>query len=455
MVENFEGINTKVRGLNNMLKVTNAEMKFLEKSSGAVANNMATSGKMSGAFSGMLIPQQSIDNINKQFDDLGADAAKLLEDSLAVDFDFSALGEQFADLTLGDITPEKMAELQAAADGLNIDLNQELIALMDMMTGQTDLIPMDDMLTYTFETDAELEKFQRMIGLEGEFQSENLDGYLTYNFPVDESLQSFYDLIEGKTVTEGLDGYLDISGFETPDELKRFEDLLLMTGDFEAADFKMGEQNNLLVNAERGTELNEFMHLMNGRSEYILLYKTTKHQIDLIETELEKAENLKELRDMLKGEGDYEGIPGWISDLNDTKMNVNHTFDMANAGAGGGGESGLGEMFWGAFSALLKFGKTVGGVAGEGLQVNPAHDGGIFSGPKSGFPATLHGTEAVVPLPDGKSIPVSMAGGSGMVFNNTFNLGGGSSRESAREISRIIQDELRRNLGGASMRGRL
>lgn len=32
--------------------------------------------------------------------------------------------------------------------------------------------------------------------------------------------------------------------------------------------------------------------------------------------------------------------------------------------------------------------------------------GGIASGPRSGYSATLHGTEAVVPLPDGKSIPV-------------------------------------------------
>lgn len=32
--------------------------------------------------------------------------------------------------------------------------------------------------------------------------------------------------------------------------------------------------------------------------------------------------------------------------------------------------------------------------------------GGIARGPRSGFPALLHGTEAVVPLPDGKSIPV-------------------------------------------------
>jgi len=35
-------------------------------------------------------------------------------------------------------------------------------------------------------------------------------------------------------------------------------------------------------------------------------------------------------------------------------------------------------------------------------------DGGIASGPKSGYNAMLHGTEAVVPLPDGKTIPVTM-----------------------------------------------
>ena len=36
--------------------------------------------------------------------------------------------------------------------------------------------------------------------------------------------------------------------------------------------------------------------------------------------------------------------------------------------------------------------------------------GGILSGPKSGYQATLHGTEAVVPLPDGKTIPVQIQG---------------------------------------------
>jgi hypothetical protein len=39
-----------------------------------------------------------------------------------------------------------------------------------------------------------------------------------------------------------------------------------------------------------------------------------------------------------------------------------------------------------------------------------AAKGGVLSGPSSGFDALLHGTEAVVPLPDGKTIPIKLTG---------------------------------------------
>ena len=42
-----------------------------------------------------------------------------------------------------------------------------------------------------------------------------------------------------------------------------------------------------------------------------------------------------------------------------------------------------------------------------------AATGGVLSGPKGGYNAMPHGTEAVVPLPDGKTIPVQMSGGGG------------------------------------------
>jgi len=53
-----------------------------------------------------------------------------------------------------------------------------------------------------------------------------------------------------------------------------------------------------------------------------------------------------------------------------------------------------------------------------GIMKSPGYrsfsGGGVASGPDSGYAATLHGTEAVVPLPNGNSIPVEMSGGSGV-----------------------------------------
>ena len=444
MPEDFAKLSGHAKDLNNQLRMTNTQMNNLENRSGAIAENLAASGRMSGAFSGMLIPQGTIDDINGQFDELSADAAKLLKESLETEVDFSALGEEFANLTLGDIDAQMLENMQKAADALDVDLNAELIALMDMMTGKSDLIPMDNLLTYTFETDDELARFQRMIGLEGEFVGKDIaTGYLTYEFPVDESLQSFYDLIEGKTVTPGLDGYLEIAGFDTPAELERFQDFLMMTGDFEDSDFDIKEGTILSINAERGTELNEFMHLMNGRSEYINLYDTTKREINDIETALKNAENLQGLQDLLSGD-----LTAMQTKIGDLQIDVNHVVDMANLAAE---EKGFWAGLWGALSGIIST------TFSPPPEMPSAHSGGVLSGPQSGFPATLHGTEAVVPLPDGKSIPVSMkgGGGAGIVFNNTFHVGHGSARHNAREISRIIQDEMKRNLGGATMRGRL
>ena len=48
-------------------------------------------------------------------------------------------------------------------------------------------------------------------------------------------------------------------------------------------------------------------------------------------------------------------------------------------------------------------------AAQEIYGFNPAFAlGGIAEGPLSGFSATLHGTEAVIPLPDGKTVPVNL-----------------------------------------------
>jgi hypothetical protein len=47
-------------------------------------------------------------------------------------------------------------------------------------------------------------------------------------------------------------------------------------------------------------------------------------------------------------------------------------------------------------------------------------NGNVLEGPKSGYPAMLHGTEAVVPLPDGRTIPVEIKN-AGQVDNTAMN----------------------------------
>jgi hypothetical protein len=58
-----------------------------------------------------------------------------------------------------------------------------------------------------------------------------------------------------------------------------------------------------------------------------------------------------------------------------------------------------------AFLAAIS--KQEGLRTGEVLQ---AEKGNVFTGPRNGYRAMLHGTEAVVPLPDGRTIPVTIAG---------------------------------------------
>lgn len=95
-------------------------------------------------------------------------------------------------------------------------------------------------------------------------------------------------------------------------------------------------------------------------------------------------------------------------------------------------------MFGGAdggFMGLGKFmdlGDRYGGVRNpDGRKQQGYATGGVARGSTSGYPAILHGTEAVVPLPNGRSIPVEMKD-SGATNNNivvNVSTDGQTSRE--------------------------
>jgi hypothetical protein len=80
-------------------------------------------------------------------------------------------------------------------------------------------------------------------------------------------------------------------------------------------------------------------------------------------------------------------------------------------------ESTLGGTGFGSFLGIKAPGGRNGGIFSNGAKVSGYATGGVAKGSTSGYPAVLHGTEAVVPLPNGKSIPVDMKD-SGATNNN-------------------------------------
>jgi hypothetical protein len=85
-----------------------------------------------------------------------------------------------------------------------------------------------------------------------------------------------------------------------------------------------------------------------------------------------------------------------------------------------------------------------GGVA---EKVRGYAGGGIAKGRQAGYPAILHGTEAVVPLPNGKEIPVEMRKGSGQTNNVTVNVNVDSNGNAQQNTSATQQQGA--NLGKA------
>jgi len=100
---------------------------------------------------------------------------------------------------------------------------------------------------------------------------------------------------------------------------------------------------------------------------------------------------------------------------------------------------------FGSFLGFEKGGITPGyAKGGYSLNKNNYSRGGTARGPQSGYAATLHGNEAVVPLPDNRSIPVTLNGAGGQNNNVVVNVsmdgqgGGQQSSQSNSEMGKNI-----------------
>jgi tape measure domain-containing protein len=86
-----------------------------------------------------------------------------------------------------------------------------------------------------------------------------------------------------------------------------------------------------------------------------------------------------------------------------------------------------------------------------GTMLSGFATGGISAGPTSGYPVMLHGTEAVIPLPNGRAVPVEMKGSGGTSVVVNVNMSTGESSVSSNErdgqllgkaLSEAVQAEL-------------
>jgi len=93
------------------------------------------------------------------------------------------------------------------------------------------------------------------------------------------------------------------------------------------------------------------------------------------------------------------------------------------------------------------------GGAALGALMPQGATGGIMSGPSSGFPAILHGTEAVVPLPDGNSIPVAIEGNMGGGGGETININVSGANGNPEKIARAVGQEVQRVFKSRSRSG--
>ena len=117
-------------------------------------------------------------------------------------------------------------------------------------------------------------------------------------------------------------------------------------------------------------------------------------------------------------------------------------------------QDSLGHTSFGQFIGVNKLSARSGGVFDNGKKKDGYSSGGIATGSQGGYPALLHGTEAVVPLPNGNSIPVDMNGSGAQVNNIVINIdeGGKSSTQSAgadvdseglaKAVAKAVQEEL-------------
>ena len=159
------------------------------------------------------------------------------------------------------------------------------------------------------------------------------------------------------------------------------------------------------------------------------------------------GENTDVIDKALGSGGTFEtGLNKIMGEHGDKVLNATHMLTSLMSGGASTASMVIGAVIQGFAAGATAGGgtggSTGGGTAGGGFRYGGiAKDysiGGIARGPQAGYPATLHGTEAVVPLPNNKSIPVDLQGAgsqNNVVVNVSVNNEGGASEDTQADTN--------------------
>jgi len=102
------------------------------------------------------------------------------------------------------------------------------------------------------------------------------------------------------------------------------------------------------------------------------------------------------------------------------------SLNWGGAASGALSGAGTGAMIGGIAGPMgMAIGGAIGAAIGGGIGLMSGKaNGGIASGPESGYMEKLHGMEAVVPLPDNKTIPVNITQAPATITNDNSELVG-------------------------------
>jgi hypothetical protein len=90
-----------------------------------------------------------------------------------------------------------------------------------------------------------------------------------------------------------------------------------------------------------------------------------------------------------------------------------------------------------------------GGMFSGGNRLPGYSSGGIARGRQGGYPVMLHGTEAVVPLPNNREIPVEMKGAAGQVNNISVSVNVDGNGQSQTQASGTGNETMGKAMGAA------